>query len=237
MSTLPCLSTYLVVMVQDENNMFRRYFRHLYKVLNELLTGDCSYVEWSVRVKIDKRGLGEELCPFVTEFIIVTFAESPCALTTVFDTEDDDELSEFHVNTSLDTTFQRKICSQVLAAAAGRACQVSYLLHTEDAISTIYPGLSRIITYGTSQLPAIVHLHGMLANCGIQGWSIHVYATRSNSKKTLCPSVQNGAERVSKLFFLHPSSISRSLRPYVLQSVYSNLKRSNLQQPILILLM
>lgn len=71
-----------------------------------------------------------------------------------------------------------------------------------DRFSTTYPGLSRTIIYGTSRLPVIVHLLGMLANSGIPGWSIHVYATRSNSRKVSCRCVQNGAERVSDLLFL-----------------------------------
>ena len=72
----------------------------------------------------------------------------------------------------------------------------------EDRISTAYSGSSRTIIYGTSQLPAIVHLLGMLASCGIPGWSILVYATRSNSKKASCRSAQNGAEQVSSVLLL-----------------------------------
>lgn len=45
------------------------------------------FVEWSVRENIDKGDL-EKSCPFVTEFIIVTSAENPCALTTVPNTDD-----------------------------------------------------------------------------------------------------------------------------------------------------
>ena len=56
---------------------------------------------------------------------------------------------------------------------------ISYAI-PKDRISSVDPGLSRIITCGTSQPPAIVHLLGMLANYGIPGWSIHVYATRLN---------------------------------------------------------
>ena len=85
-----------------------------------------------------------------------------------------------------------------------------YAIH-KDRISTVDLGLSRIITCGTSQPPAIVHLLGMLANCGIPGWSIHVYATRSNWRKASCPSVQNGAERVSVLFLLFSFEITPAI--------------------------
>jgi hypothetical protein len=87
---------------------------------------------------------------------------------------------------------------------------ISYAI-SKDRILTVNPGLSRTITCGTSQLPAIVHLLGMLANCGIPGWSIHVYATRSNWRKASCPSVQNGAERVSALFLLFSFEITPAI--------------------------
>ena len=59
----------------------------------------------------------------------MTSAENPCALTTVRDTRDDNELGVFHGNTTPpNAAFQRKICSQVLATTARRARQVSLLL-------------------------------------------------------------------------------------------------------------
>jgi len=89
----------------------------------------------------------------------------------------------------------------------------------EDRITTVYPGLSRIIIYGTSQLPAIVHQLGMLANCGIPGWSIHVYATRSNSKKVSCQFAQNGVERVSEFFSSFSSLFNFEITPAIFEIV------------------
>ena len=76
----------------------------------------------------------------------MTSAENPCALTTVPDTDDDDELGAFHGNrTPLIATFQRKIRSQVLATAARRTRQVSSisLRHTRGSY---YNCISRLIT-------------------------------------------------------------------------------------------
>lgn len=96
---------------------------------------------------------------------------------------------------------------------------ISFYAIPKGRILTVYPGLSQIITYGTLQPPAIVHPLGMLANCGILGWSILVYATQSNWRKASCPSVQNGAERVSVLsllfsFEITPTILLESLSTY-----------------------
>ena len=88
---------------------------------------------------------------------------------------------------------------------------ISFYAILKDRISIVDTGLSRTITYGTSQPQAIVHLLGKLANCGIPGWSIHVYATRSNWRRASCPSVQNGAERVSDLFLLFSFEITPAI--------------------------
>ena len=102
-----------------------------------MLLGDCSWkglhVEWSVRVKFDKRDLEGELsfCHWIHHR---DSAENLCALTTVPDTEVNDELSAFHGNNApLIAAFQRKIYTQVLATTAGRTRQVSPLLlrHTQ----------------------------------------------------------------------------------------------------------
>ena len=110
-----------------------------------------------------------------------------CALTTVLDTDDNDECSPRPGARNRTASIQGQAHPSILARAPGGDHQVSqplsYATRDGGRAHRLLAGLSPASTCTNSLRLTTARKHGRRGNFGIQGWLIRAYATRRSWRR------------------------------------------------------